>query len=379
MPAIPPFTTRPVILARRGVVTSGHYLASAAGFRILAQGGNAIDAAAATCLVLTLVEPQNAGLGGEAPTLIYSARDRKVYSVCGMGWSPQAFTIDWCRQNGINMIPGDGYLPACVPATLDTWCLALARFGSMRFAQIAAPAIELAENGFPLYHGLQATIDFLEELFTRKYPTTGKIYLPAGALVRNPDWANVLRKMSAAKSACRKGRVAGIEAARDVFYKGAVAEKILDFITRFPVEDASGRAHTGLLSYDDMADWHASLEEPVSIDFRGLQVYKCSAWTQGPVFLQQLRLLDGYDLAGLGHNSSEYLHTLVECAKLAFADREAYYGDPLFDDVPLERLFSPEYAARRREQVEARASSRTPPGGYRARHSGIRHPPGFGG
>ena len=137
MPAKSTFTTRPVILARGGVVTSGHYLASAAGFRILAQGGNAIDAAAATCLVLTLVEPQNAGLGGEAPALIYSAKDRKVFSVCGMGWSPKAFTVDWCRQNGINMIPGDGYLPACVPATIDTWCLALARFGTMSFAQIA--------------------------------------------------------------------------------------------------------------------------------------------------------------------------------------------------------------------------------------------------
>ncbi len=362
MPAPASFTTRPVILARHGVVTSGHYLASAAGFRILAQGGTAIDAAAATCLVLTLVEPQNAGLGGEAPTLIYSARDRKVYSVCGMGWSPQAFSIGWCRQNGIAMIPGDGYLPACVPATLDTWCLALARFGSMTFAQIAAPAIQLAENGFPLYPGLRATIASYEELFTSKYPSTGKIYLPAGALVRNPDWANVLRQMSAAESSSRKGRVAGIEAARDVFYKGAVAEKILDFITRFPVQDASGRAHTGLLSYNDMADWHASLEEPVSIDFRGLQVYKCSAWTQGPVFLEQLRLLDGYDLAGMGHNSTEYLHTLIECAKLAFADREAYYGDPLFDDVPLDRLFSPEYAAQRRGLIGEQASSDLRPG-----------------
>ena len=362
MPARSAFTTRPVILARKGVVTSGHYLASAAGFRILAQGGNAIDAAAATCLVLTLVEPQNAGLGGEAPTLIYSARDRKVYSVCGMGWSPQALTIDWCRQNGIGMIPGDGYLPACVPATTDTWCLTLARFGTMTFAQISAPAIELAENGFPIYQGLRKTIASYEQLFTLKYPSTGKIYLPSGALLRNPDYANVLRQMSAAESACRKGRVAGIEAARDVFYKGSVADKILDFISRFPIQDATGQAHTGLLSYQDLTEWHASLEEPVSIDFRGLQVFKCSAWTQGPVFLQQLRLLDGYDLAGLGHNSTEYLHTFIECAKLAFADREAYYGDPLFDDVPFERLFSPDYARARRALVGAQASPDFRPG-----------------
>ena len=362
MPARPAFTTRPVILARHGVVTSGHYLASAAGFRILAQGGNAIDSAAATCLVLTLVEPQNAGLGGEAPTLIYSAKDRKIYSVCGMGWSPQAFTMDWCRQNRIGMIPGDGYLPACVPATIDTWCLALARFGTMTFAQIAAPAIQLAEGGFPLYPGLRATIALYEELFTRKYPTTGKIYLPAAAIVRNPDWANVLRQMIASEFACRKGRVAGIEAARDVFYKGSVTEKILDFINRFPIQDATGQAHTGLLSYEDMADWHASLDEPVSVDFRGLQVFKCSSWTQGPVFLQQLRLLDDYDLAGMGHNSADYLHTLIECAKLAFADREAYYGDPLIDDVPFEQLLSPEYAACRRGLVEAQASPDLRPG-----------------
>ncbi|MGB8214260.1 MAG: gamma-glutamyltransferase family protein [Anaerolineales bacterium] len=357
-----PFTTRPVILARHGVVTSGHYLASAAGFRILAQGGNAIDAAAATCLVLNLVEPHNTGLGGEAPTLIYSARERKVYSVCGIGWSPQAFTIDWCRQNGIDLIPGDGFLPACVPAMLDTWCLALARFGSMTFSQVSAPAIQLAEEGFPTYNGLRAIIASCEELFTEEYPTTGKIYLPPGALIRNPDWANVLRLMAEAEANCRKGRVVGIEAARDVFYKGAVAEKILDFISRFPVQDATGQAHTGLISYKDMAEWHASLEEPVNLDFRGLEVYKCSAWTQGPVFLQQLRLLDGYDLAAMGHNSSDYLHTLIECAKLAFADREAYYGDPLFDDVPFERLFSPEYAARRRELVGVQASPDLRPG-----------------
>ena len=356
------FTTRPVILARQGVVTSGHYLATAAGFRILAQGGNAIDAAAATCLVLNLVEPQNNGLGGEAPTLIYSAKERKVYSLCGLGWSPQAFTIDWCRQNGIDLIPGDGFLPACVPAMLDTVCLALARFGTLSFAQVAEPAIQLAEAGFPLYDGLRGTITAFEKLFSGKYPTTGKIYLPAGATIRNPEWAGVLRQMAKAEAAGKKGRVAGIESARDVFYKGAVAEKILDFISRTPVEDASGKAHTGLLSAGDLADWHATLEEPVSIDYAGLQVHKCSSWTQGPVFLQQLRLLEGYDLAALGHNSAEYLHTLIECAKLAFADREAYYGDPHFDEVPFDVLLSQEYAGNRRKLIGEKASSELRPG-----------------
>ena len=156
-----PFTTRPVIMGTRGVVTSGHYLATAAGFRILLQSGNAFDAAVTMGLCLALLEPQNNGLGGEVPTLVYSANEKKVYAVSGMGWSPQAFTIDWCRQNGIDLIPGDGYLPACVPAMVDTYCLMLARFGTLSFAQVAAPAIELAVEGYPVYPGLHAHAVFV--------------------------------------------------------------------------------------------------------------------------------------------------------------------------------------------------------------------------
>src|SRR5512135_519150 len=146
-----PYPTRPIIMARRGVVTSGHYLATTAGFRMLETGGNAIDAAAAMCFCLVLIEPQNCGLGGEAPTLIYSAKDKQVFSVSGMGWSAQAFTIDWCRRNGVDLIPGDGYLPACVPSVVDTWALALARFGTMSLSQVLQPVIELCEEGFPVY------------------------------------------------------------------------------------------------------------------------------------------------------------------------------------------------------------------------------------
>ncbi len=359
---MPPFMTRPLILARRGVVTSGHYLATAAGFRILAQGGNAVDAAAAACLVLNLVEPQNNGLGGECPTLIYSAKERKTYAVSGMGWSPQALTIDWCRQHGIDLIPGDGYLPACVPAMLDTCCLALARFGTLSFGQAAAPAIELAEDGFPLYEGLREAIQRLRLLFTERYPSTAKIWLPGGRVpetgerMRLPEWAAVLRKMAAAESQTGKSRVAGIEAARDVFYKGEIAERMVAAIASQPVLDASGSAHTGLLSLADFAEWHAALEEPLSLEYRGLQVHKCSSWTQGPVFLQQLALLAGFDLRAMGHNSAEYLHTLAECAKLAFADREAYYGDPLFDQPPFDILLSESYNAQRRSLLREAAS-----------------------
>jgi gamma-glutamyltranspeptidase / glutathione hydrolase len=363
------FTTRPVVMGRRGVVTSGHYLATAAGFRIMEQGGNAIDAAAATCFCLNLLEPHNCGLGGEAPTLIYSARDRRAYAISGMGWSPAAFTIEWCRQNGIDLIPGDGYLPACVPSVVDTWAVALARFGTMSFAQVLAPAIELAEEGFPLYEGLQLTLQANLAKYTGLYPSTGEVYCPGGRapavgeLLRNPDWGRSLRRICQAEAAAAgRGRVAGLEAGRDAFYRGEIAETIVRFIQDNPVEDASGVTHRGLLSLEDMAGWHASVEDTVSCEYRGLQVHKCPTWTQGPVFLQQLTILQGYDLAGMGHNSAAYLHTLIEAAKLAFADREAYYGDPLFDAVPFDTLLSAQYNDGRRALIGEQASLELRPG-----------------
>jgi gamma-glutamyltranspeptidase/glutathione hydrolase len=363
------FTTRPVIMGTRCVVTSGHYLATAAGFRIMEQGGNAVDAAAAMCFCLNLLEPQSNGIAGEAPTLIYSAKDKKVFAISGMGWSPKAFTVEWCREHGIDLIPGDGYLPACVPAMVDTWAVAVARFGTMSFARILQPAIELAENGFPVYGGLHNSLKNNLRKFTDLYPTTGDIYCPngrvfeVGEIFRNPDSAGVLKLMCRAEAEAKhKGRLAGIEAARDVFYKGEIADRIIDFISHNPVEDASGIAHTGLLSYEDMAEWRANVEEPVTLNFRGLDMHKCSSWTQGPVFLQQLAILEGFDLKSLGHNSTDYLHTLIECAKLAFADREAYYGDPLFDEVPFDVLLSKDYGAKRRKLIGKKSSLEMRPG-----------------
>lgn len=366
---MPTFTTRPVVMGTRGVVTSGHYLATAAGFRIMEQGGNAIDAAAAMCFCLNLLEPQSNGIGGEVPTLVYSAKERKAFAICGMGWSPRAFTIAWCREHNIDLIPGDGYLPACVPAVVDTWAEAVVRFGTMSFGQVLQPAVELAENGFPVYEGLRASLTANVRTFSERYPTTAEIYCPrgrvpeVGEVLRNPDWADVLKTMCQAEAATRhKGRVAGIEAARDAFYKGEIAERIVDFIAKNPVEDASGAAHAGLLSLEDLAEWHATVEEPASLRYRGLDVHKCPPWTQGPVFLQHLAILEGYDLRSLGHNSAEYLHLLIESAKLAFADREAYYGDPLFDAVPLPALLSKEYAAKRRGLIGEEASREMRPG-----------------
>jgi len=363
------FTTRPVIMGTRGIVTSGHYLATAAGFRIMEQGGNAVDAAATMCFCLNLLEPQSNGIGGEVPTLIYSAKERKVFAISGLGWSPQAFTLEWCKEHSIDLIPGDGYLPACVPAVVDTWSTAIAHFGTMSLSQVLQPAIELAENGFPVYGGLHDSITTNMHKFSTLYPTTGEIYCPngyvpeAGQILRNPDWANALKLMCRAEAeARRKGRIAGIEAARDVFYRGEIAERIINFINTNPVEDTSGTTHAGLLSYEDMAEWHATVEQPVTFNYRGLDVHKCSSWTQGPVFLQQLAILEGFDLKLLGHNSADYLHTWIECAKLAFADREAYYGDPLFDEVPFDVLLSKKYADERRNLIGAEPSRELRPG-----------------
>lgn len=360
---------RPMVMGTRGVVTSGHYLATAAGFRIMEQGGNAIDAAAAMSFCLNLVEPHQNGLGGEVPTLIYSAKDKKTYSISGMGWSPKAFTIDWCRENDVELIPGDGYLPACVPSMVDTWAVALARFGTMSFGQVLQPAIELAENGFPMYSQLRAIISEKEKLYSESYRSSGEVFLPGGKvpevgeIFRNPDFANTLKLLcDGERKAAGKGRVAGIEAARDVFYKGEIAQRIIEFINSTPALDASGTERFGLLSYEDMAEWHAAVEEPVTVNYRGLDVYKCSSWTQGPVFLQQLTLLEGFDLAAMGNTSADYLHTLIECAKLAFADREVYYGDPAVDHMPFDVLLSKEYAARRRELIGAEASFELRPG-----------------
>ena len=177
---MPKFTTRPVIMGRKGVVTAGHYLAATAGHRIMEKGGNAIDAAAAMSICVNLLEPQSCGIAGEVPVLIYSAKEQKSYAISGVGWSPESFSIEWCKTNGIDLIPGDGYLPITVPAPIRTWGLALAKFGTLGFADILAPAIELAEYGYPMYSSLRDTLVNGKNKYLNLYPTTGEIYLPKG-------------------------------------------------------------------------------------------------------------------------------------------------------------------------------------------------------
>ena len=364
------FTTRPVVMGTHGMVASGHYLASRIGLHILESGGNAVDAAAAMGFALSVLEPHLYGIGGEAPLLIYLADEHRVVSLSGQGPAPKRATIEWFNKGGFNAIPGDGLLAATVPDALSAWITALIHFGTMRLSDTLEPAVELAERGFPMYGVLHFAIQRNAQRFQEEWPTSAEIYLPNGRVPNygepfvQTDLANVFRKLLEAEHhASRQGRKEGLRAAHDLFYKGDIAGQMVKFSqeNRFP--DASGKRHCGLLSLEDLSHYSARVEEPVTTEYRGYEVYKCGPWTQGPVFLQQLNLLEGYDLASLGHNSPQYIHLLVEASKLAFADREKYYADPDFIHVPLDILLSKEYAAERRKLIDHdRASMELRPG-----------------
>ena len=361
---------RPLIMATRGVVSAGHYLAAEAGLHVLRSGGNAMDAAAAVGFALNVLQPHQNGLGGEVPVLVYSARDKQVYAVSGHGVAPAGATLGAFRELGVQeAIPGDGFLGALVPCVPDTWITVLERFGTMSLAQVLTPALELAEEGFPVANSLHGAIAGNEGRMRTQWPSSAAVFMPggrppaAGTVWRQPDLASTFRKLIEAE-APRRGRENGLEAARERFYRGDIAEAVVAFCTSAPVRDASGREHVALLTLDDFARFRARVEPPESVPYKGLVVHKCSAWTQGPVLLQTLRLLEGFPLAQMGHNSADYIHVVTECMKLAFADREFYYGDPEFVQVPFERLLGEAYAAERRQLVDmARASSLLRPGG----------------
>lgn len=361
---MPTFTTRPVYMGQHGVLASGHYLAARAGQLMFDKGGNAIDAAVASGIALSILEPQSYGIGGEVPILIYTPTKREVVAISGQGFSGQHATIDWFRQQKIDIIPGDGLLPATVPAAFGTWAFALLHFGTLTMKDVLEPTLDLTESGYPVYPGLHAALTTHAKKFRDAWPGSAELYLPGnrvpavGTILRNPDFAALMKRViDVAERERRRGREAGIQAAIDYWYRGDVAERMVNFLQKTEVLDATGRRNRGLLTKDDFAAWRPSLERAVSVGYRGLEVYKCPPWSQGPVFLQQLRLLEGYDLGKMGHNSATYIHTLIEAAKLAFADRERFYGDPDFVKVPLKLLLSRPYAEERRKLIDAKKAS----------------------
>jgi len=351
-------TSRPVITGRKGVIAAGHYLASAAGTKMLAIGGNAIDAGVAAGFALAVLKPAENSMGGECPILIYSPKKMKVFAISGQGVSPKKATAEWFMENGIKLIPGDGYLGATVPGLFGAYCTALKEFGSLSLAEVLGPAIELAENGYPVYERMSQTIASLAKRFTEEWPSSAEVFLPdgkppaAGQILRQPALANTFRRLLDATAAgTGGGREVAIDRAINYFYN-EIAGDILEFTKSFPVRDASGAAHVPLLEKEDFSGYKTRIEEPVFVKYRNYEVFKCGPWTQGPVFLQQLKLLEGFPLGDMRHNSAEYIHAVVECAKLAFDDREKFYGDPLHGDIPLDTLFSKEYNDARRGGID---------------------------
>ena len=338
------------------MVASTHWLASAAGMAVLERGGNAFDAAAATGFTLQVVEPHLNGPGGDLPVVFWSAERGEPLVLCAQGTAPAAATIERYRGLGHELVPGTGLLAACVPGAFDGWMLLLRDFGTLGPEDVLEVAIGYAEDGYPVVPGITATIEHVEPLL-RDWPGSAELYLPAprpGTLFRNRALAATYRRILEAASGAGS-REQRIDAARAAFYRGFVAEAI----DRFCGEQG------GLLAGEDLAGWEATLESPATYDYRGYTVCKTGPWGQGPVFLQQLALLTGFDLEEMGLGSAEYVHTVVECSKLAFADREAYYGDPGFVEVPLDTLLSTKYNDERRSLIADEASDALRPGGGR--------------
>ncbi|PYV10254.1 MAG: gamma-glutamyltransferase [Acidobacteria bacterium] len=352
-------TMRPVVRGRACAVASMKPEATQAAERILLAGGNAFDAIVAGQAVLGLVDAAANGIGSDAVLLVYDARSKKVFSINAEGTAPRLATIDWYKKNQGGKIPvNEGLLSATVPGAVDAWYTLLERWGTMTFAQVLAPAIEIAEQGFPIGERLARGIAATKKL--HNHPTSVRLYFPGGEaprpgeIFRNPDAARTLRRLvEAERESAARGRREALRAARDRFYKGDIARAM----ARFSEENG------GLFRYEDFAAYSAKVEEPVSIDYRGYQVYKNPSASQGPAELFALRLLEGYDLKALGHNSTDYIHTAVEAVKLAFADRDKYLGDLDFIRVPYEGLLAREYARERRKLIDAaRASLELRPG-----------------
>lgn len=362
------FTTRPEIQGTFGVVATTHWIATAVGMSILERGGNAFDAGAAAAFTLQVVEPHLNGPAGDAPLILHAAGAEAAEVICGQGPAPGGLTIAHCRALGLDLIPGTGLLAACVPGTFDALMLMLLRHGTMSVRDVLAPAIHYARHGHPLVERTAATIRTVETLFRDHWTTSADVYLPngavptAGALFRNAALADTYDRIASEADAASGSRDAGIAAARHAWREGFVAEEIDRWCRSQDVMDVSGRAHRGVLTGGDMAGWAASVEAPVGFDYGRYRVLKAGFWSQGPVALQQLALLKGFDLDGLDPAGPDFIHLVVEASKLAFADREAFYGDPDHVPVPGDVLLSDRYNVERRALIGERASTELRPG-----------------
>jgi gamma-glutamyltranspeptidase/glutathione hydrolase len=359
------FTTRPTLQGTFGMVSSTHWLASQSAMAVLEGGGNAFDAAVAAAFVLHVVEPHLNGPAGEVPILLAPAGGRPQV-LCGQGPAPAGATIAHYTSLGLDLVPGTGPLAAAVPGAFDAWLVLLRDHGTRSLAEVLGYAVHYAEHGYPAVEGVGRTVESVSTLFAEEWTSSAALYLPhgraprPGEVLRNTPLAGTWRRLLAEAEAAGPGREAQIEAARRCWREGFIGEALAAF-AREPALDTSGERHAGTLTGDDLVAYQAHYEEPVRFDWQGWTVCKAGPWSQGPVFLQQLALLpEGFGTGELAPGSAAYLHTVVEGAKLAMADREAWYGDAA--EVPLAALLSPEYNAERRALVGHHASRELRPG-----------------
>lgn len=343
----------PRMMGTRGAIAAEHYLAAQAGADVMKAGGNAVDGAVAAAFVEGVVNPNMHTLGGECPMLIHMADTGKVVAVNGNMAAPGAATPEAFRQRGVAELSYEGILVAGVPAAFGALLTALGSFGTLPLAEAVAPALAIARGGFPAHKGLvrqvKYGIDVLEEKFRTRWPGSGAVYLPGGRvpevgqIIKNPALADTFEALARAEKAAGGDRQRGLTAALDFFYKGDIATEI----------DRYCRENDGLMRRSDLEVFQTHLEQPVSLDFRDTTVFKCGFWNQGPVVLQALAILENFDLSAMGHLSADYLHTVVEASKLAFADREQYYADPAQVEVPAAGLLSKDYGRQRAALIDA--------------------------
>jgi gamma-glutamyltranspeptidase/glutathione hydrolase len=372
---------RPELHGTRDAIAATHWLASATGAAMFERGGNAFDAATAAAFVTQVVEPHLNGPAGDVPIVLYCADTDRVDVICGQGPMPMAATISAFRDRGLDSVPGSGLLAATVPGVFGAWMRLLRDYGRLPLADVLEPAIGYAETGYPLLPEAARTIEALAPLFQQDWTESARIYLPGGtapapgARVRNVVLAATYRRILSEARAGSRSREGEIDAAVAAFYRGFVAEAIGRFVADSEPLDSTGRRNRGLLTSHDLANWSATVEKPTELDYGEYRVYKPGPWSQGPVFLQQLAMLEGIDLKAMGLATADHLHTVVEAAKLAFADRDAWYGDPRYADVPLAGLLDRRYAGSRRRLIGPEAAAQLQPGSPAGDKPWIPEPP----
>jgi gamma-glutamyltranspeptidase/glutathione hydrolase len=362
------FTTRPEIKGTFGVVSSTHWIASQVAMGVLERGGNAFDAAVAGGFSLQVVEPHLNGPGGEVPILFWSEKEKRVLSLCGQGPAPKLANAQYFRDKGLDLVPGIGLLPACVPGAFSAWLTLLRDYGTWELGDILRPAIELASKGFPLVPRIVQAIVAVQDLFRKEWPDSAATWLPndkipdLNELFRLPAIAATYTRLINEANSKADTRRERIDAALSIWQEGFVAQSIDHYYKTHAVRDTTGERNSGLLRLEDMAEWRPAYEEPVTLQYGRYTVAKCGPWSQGPVFLQQLSLLRHFNVAGMDPYSSEFIHCLAESAKLAYADRLAWYGDPLAVRVPIQALLSEEYSRKRAKLISGKASDILRPG-----------------